>query len=112
MGSSSIAWVMPFIWAGGERNGLGTSSWASGIGLGLFRSPITNGTVLIGGNGVGPPADGVAVPWMRMEVPWGIVPIRTTVGGSAGSVVCGTVAQMPGSMCRPAPVLESEICCR
>ena len=44
-------------------------------------------------------------------VPCGIDPIRTTVGGSFGSVVCGTCAQMPGSMCRPAPVLFSLICC-
>ena len=37
-----------------------------------------------------------------MTVPCGIDAIRTTDAGTFGSLVAGTLAQMPGSMCRPA----------
>ena len=46
-----------------------------------------------------------------MTVPCGIDAMRTTDARSLGSVVLGTEAQIPGSMCRPAPVLDSLICC-
>ena len=51
------------------------------------------------------------VPCARITVPCGIDAIRTTVWGSLGALVFGTWAQIPGSMCRPAPLLFSEICC-
>ena len=52
-----------------------------------------------------------ALPWATIPVPWGIEAIRTTVGGSGGAVVFGTVAQMPGSRWMPAESVLSEICC-
>ena len=59
----------------------------------------------------GPPSRNCVVPWARMTVPCGIEAMRTTVAGSLGSLVCGTTAQIPGSMCSPVPLLVSEICC-
>lgn len=46
----------------------------------------------------GGPVIADARPYARIVVPWGIDPIRTTVGTSAGFVVLGTVVQIPGSM--------------
>jgi hypothetical protein len=43
-------------------------------------------------------------------VPCGIDAIRTTVVGSSGLLVAGTCTQIPGSMCRPVPLLVSDIC--
>ena len=73
-------------------------------------SPKKNGRMLLSGM-VGGPSAAADVPWARMTVPCGIDPIRTTDARTAGSVVLGTVAQIPGSMCSPAPVLDSLICC-
>ena len=47
---------------------------------------------------VGGPAAVVEVPWARIVVPWGIDAIRVSDGvGTAGSVVAGTLSQIPGS---------------
>ena len=59
----------------------------------------------------GGPAIVNALPWARTAVPCGIDAIRTTVGGSFGAVVAGTVAQMPGSRWMPADSVLSAICC-
>ena len=75
--------------------------------------PKKNGRMLLFGMFCGPPEiTWGAPPWARMVVPCGIDAMRTTDAGSLGSDVCGTAAQMPGSMCSPAPVLVSLICCR
>ena len=60
----------------------------------------------------GPPFAVAAVPWNSTTVPCGMEAIRTTVGTTFGSVVAGTAAHMPGSMCSPAPRFASVICCR
>ena len=60
---------------------------------------------------IGGPAIVKAPPWATMPVPWGMDAIRTTVGGSFGAVVFGTVAQMPGSRWMPAERLLSSIFC-
>jgi hypothetical protein len=74
-------------------------------------SPKKNGRMLVPGMCWGPPECFSATPWASTTVPCGIDAMRTTDAGTFGSVVCGTVAQIPGSMCSPAPVLFSLICC-
>ena len=72
--------------------------------------PMPKGIRLLSGR-VGPPSSTDATPWARIVVPCGMDAILTTVGCSAGSAVWGTAAQIPGSMWRPSPLEESEICC-
>ena len=67
--------------------------------------------MLLSGMFWGPPGITWATPWAKMTVPCGIDAMRTTDAGSLGSLVAGTVAQMPGSIWSPAPVLDSLICC-
>ena len=57
----------------------------------------------------GPPLVVTAVPCNSTTVPCGMEASRTTVGTTFGSVVAGTAAQMPGSMCSPAPTFASLI---
>src|SRR5947209_1491655 len=107
--------VMPTMSAGGERNAVATERFCSGNGP-KGAPPIGNGSMLLFGM-TGPPAACDAVPCARIVVPCGIDARRTTVGNSAGFVVAGTDAQMPGSMCKPSwlPLtitLASEICCK
>ena len=95
LGLFTIACVIPTICAGGDRNALGRARFCCSNGT---IGPCTGmGSMLTGWN-TGPPCTAGEMPCARMVVPWGIDAIRTTVGGSAGLVVCGTVAQIPGSM--------------
>jgi hypothetical protein len=49
---------------------------------------------------------GGAIQMSGKFVPCGIEAIRTTVGGTAASLVCGTATQMPGSISRAGAVAD------
>src|SRR5579862_5630218 len=69
----------------------------SGKGTRFPGFPMANGVMLTGANGGAPLRVGSATPCATKVVPWGISPIRATVGGSCGFVVCGIVTHRPGS---------------
>src|SRR5262249_15147788 len=77
--------------------------------------PIWNG-VMSTGLMLGLPLTVEKVPWASMVVPWGIDPMRKTVGcGTLGSVVFGMDIQSPGSKWMPtrcAGMVTSWITCR
>ena len=111
-GLSTICCVMlaspaPFV-----RNSVGFVRSCSGKWILPARLPIGNGRMSVSLILGGPFASSNTLPCARMVVPCGIEAMRTTVGGSRGLAVLGTVAQMPGSMCSPSPVLPSLICCK
>src|SRR5580704_364214 len=78
----------------------------SGVGW-----PMVNGLMLVFGM-AGATAEVLAVPWATIVVPCGMEASRATVGTTLGLLVFGTATHRPGSMCRPAFRLASEICCR
>src|ERR1700751_202926 len=92
----------------GSRKVVGTARSASLKGgnatavLGGGGPRIANGRMLTGLI-VGPPLTVKGVPWAFTVVPWGMEAMRTTVVGSAGFVVAGTVTQKPGSTWMPLP---------
>jgi len=109
----TIAWVMP-AGTGLVRNGFGCPRLYSGKPFGVpcggTLPPTGNGTVFAKANfGT---VTVKAVPSAARALPCGIVARRVTLAVSTGSVVDGTLIQMPGSRWSAPPSVASLICCR
>src|SRR5215471_6154659 len=119
LGSVSMAWVMvPAAIKGARFCGIRAVLLVAAVWLGkgilLWGGRVANGVMSTAGM-FGFPAAVDEVPWASTVVPCGIDAMRTTVGPSAGSVVCGTAIQMPGSKWMPTGwlgMVTSLIVCR
>jgi hypothetical protein len=109
LGLLTICWVMPVSPAPEVRKLVWLVRVCSGKSIvWVGGPPIPNGLMPLTAM-FGPPFVVTAVPWSSATVPCGMEASRTTVGTTCGSVVAGTAAQMPGSMCSPAPTFLSLI---
>src|SRR5579863_4852579 len=117
LGFSTISWRM----AGGSgfvRDGDEMARFNSGkVAIASLKSEFEGGGSLMPKgmmlmSGMTAAVSMLTVPWATIAVPCGIEAMRTTLGGTAGSVVSGTMTQIPGSMCNPDPLEASEICWR